>query len=537
MSYEYTFVHGPLAAPELVEELATLYSNQYGVWSSNAPYSAGKRVKLSPARLREWLTPDAKIALAKFNGLVIGYAIAVRVKVKNYGVVSWVTQLVIHESHRRLDVGKTLLFSIWGFSDHFAWGLLTANPYAIRALEKATRRRCTPERIGRNKKKLKSIGIEQTTYVREDTTVDVTSEVSRINTNFFLDHSQLPAMLAAARESVPWLLGNIDDGWEWFAFTFQDQTPIELSPTEIDKMIKASDQVTKQAYSRMRLGATQLWAQHAFDEARFVVQNCNLSADNTLLDVGCGNGRHVLELATLGMNVTGVDYLGGSFQQARESAATRRLGGARFIEGDARELDLQQCFDAVICLYDVIGSYADDTENMRMLDSCCRHLRDSGLLLLSVMNLELTEHQAKHFFSLDEDPNRLAELKPSQTMETTGNVFNPEFYMIDRTTEIVYRKEQFAEGNSLPAQLVVRDRRYRRAEIEHRCRAVGLQVVWSRYVQAGHWENALDAHDHRAKEILVLCRRFSTAVRPIAQIPPSNPRNEHRALRLNVGGW
>ena len=211
--------------------------------------------------------------------------------------------------------------------------------------------------------------------------------------------------------------------------------------------------------------------------------------------------------------MTGVDYLADFFQKARESAANRQLNGARFVEGDARVIDLQERFDAVICLYDVIGSYADDSENMRILDNCYRHLRNNGLLLLSVMNLELTEQQAKHFFSLDEDSNRLAELKPSQTMETSGNVFNPEFYMIDRKTEIVYRKEQFAEGDQLPAQLVVRDRRYRRAEIEDRCRAIGLQVLWSRYVQAGHWENALDAQDHRAKEILVLCRRHADSSR------------------------
>jgi 2-polyprenyl-3-methyl-5-hydroxy-6-metoxy-1,4-benzoquinol methylase len=484
-----------------------LYSNHYGVWSARAPYNAGKRVRLSGAKLREWLTPDSKIALAKYDGQVIGYAIAVQVKVKDYGVISWVTQLVIHEAHRRVDVGKTLLFSIWGFSDHFAWGLLTANPYAIRALEKATRRRCSPGRIARNKKKLKTVGVEQTTYVKEETTLDVTAEVSRINTQFFLDHSELPGMLAAAQASVPWLLGHIDDGWEWFAFTFQDQTPIELSPTEIDKMIKASDQVTKQAYSRMQLGAAHLWAQHAADEARFVVQSCNLSPGNAVLDMGCGNGRHVLELASLGMRVTGLDYLAAFFQKARESAQNHGLTGARFVEADARTIDLHERFDAVICLYDVIGSYADDAENIRILDSCYRHLRQGGMLLLSVMNLELTEHRAKHFFALDEDPNRLAELQPSQTMETTGNVFNPEFYMIDRKTEIVYRKEQFAEGDQLPAQLVVRDRRYRRAEIEDRCRHAGLQVIWSRFVQARHWDNALDAHDPRGKEILVLCRK------------------------------
>jgi hypothetical protein len=82
MSYEYTFVHGPLASGELVEELTSLYSSQYGVWSVNSPINPGRRVKLSTAKLREWLTPDSKIALAKFDGQVIGYAIAVQSKVK-----------------------------------------------------------------------------------------------------------------------------------------------------------------------------------------------------------------------------------------------------------------------------------------------------------------------------------------------------------------------------------------------------------------------------------------------------------------------
>ncbi len=90
------------------------------------------------------------------------------------------------------------------------------------------------------------------------------------------------------------------------------------------------------------------------------------------------------------------------------------LAGARFVEGDARSIDLKQAFDAVICLYDVIGSYAEDAENMRILDNCARHLNRSGMLLLSVMNFELTGHQARHFFSLAEEPNRLAELQPSQ---------------------------------------------------------------------------------------------------------------------------
>jgi len=77
--------------------------------------------------------------------------------------------------------------------------------------------------------------------------------------------------------------------------------------------------------------------------------------------------------------------------------------------------------------------------------------------------------------------------------------------MIDEFTEIVYRKEQFKQGSDLPVQLLVRDRRYRRRDIEAMCMKAGLGVLWSRYVRAGQWDVELDAEDDNAKEILVLC--------------------------------
>lgn len=264
MAYDFSFVPSSLAN-DMLDELSALYSSHYGVWSANSPRNAGQPVRLSPDRLRAWLTKDSKIALAKMDGQIVGYAIAVQKKLKGFGVISWVTQLVIHEDHRNRDVGKRLLFSIWGFSDHFAWGLVTANPYAIRALEKATRRRCAPARIRRHKRKLKTVGMEQTTYIKNTTIVDVTPTHSRIDTEFFLDHSELDMMLENATASVPWLMGKIGDGWEWLAFTFHDQPEIALSCEEIEGMIRASDQVTKQAYSRMKVSSSHRWARHTPD--------------------------------------------------------------------------------------------------------------------------------------------------------------------------------------------------------------------------------------------------------------------------------
>src|ERR1017187_104280 len=508
MIYEYSWVHGNLASNALLDEMAELYSKHYGTWSALSPTNPGQPIRLSVSRLRAWLTPESKIALAQLGDRIVGYAIAVQAKVRDYGVISWITQLVVHEEHRRQDVGKTLLFSIWGFSSHFAWGLITANPFAVRALEKATRRRCASGRIARNRRKLMSLGAEHVPYVTAATPFAVTDTFSRINTQFYLDHSELETMLAAVTtETAPWTLGNISDGWEWLAFTFHDQTEIGLTPEEIGKMLRASDQVAKRAYSRMLLNSAHRWAQHTPEEVTWIIDYCGLAQGHSVLDLGCGNGRHVLELAARGCTATGVDYLEHLTRAAGDQARSRGLSTSTFIYADSRYLELGRKYDSGICLYDVVRSYADDPENALILESITRHLNTGRMALISDMSFEWTECKAKPLFSLADEPNRLLELQPSQTMERSGDIFNPDYYMIDRMTRIGYRKEQFAEGSELPVQLLVRDRRYFKAEIEAMCQTAGLQVLWSRFVRSGHWDVPVKPCHDRAKEILVLCRR------------------------------
>jgi len=186
--------------------------------------------------------------------------------------------------------------------------------------------------------------------------------------------------------------------------------------------------------------------------------------------------------------------------------ASAMLPNADFIEADCRSVSLEKRFDVGLCLYDVIGSYADESRNVEILTNLVQHVKPSGYVLLSVMNMELTERLAKHWFSIEEEPDALLALKPSATMETSGNVFNPAYYMIDRNTRIVYRKEQFRTGQALPEELIVRDRRYDRLSIQQICQRAGLDVLWVRLVRSGHWEESLDPSSSSAKEILVLCK-------------------------------
>lgn len=506
--YEYHWLPGTLVQPGLLDEFSKLYSQHYGIWGKLGP-RPGKSVRLTPEKLRDWIRSDSLVVWATAFGELIGYAIAAQAEITGRGTVSWVTQLVVHEEHRQQDVGKLLLFTIWRFTDHFAWGLLSANPYAIRALEKATRRRCEPSRILADVGALARLGQEVVPYISADTPYVVNETASMINTEFFLDHSQLPAMLASATsEEKPWRMGGLSEGWEWFAFTFTDQAQLSLSQREVTEMLAASDLVTKEAYSRMAIaGSAQAWAKHQVVEAAFIVQTLALRAEDSILDFGCGQGRHAKELAALGLRATGVDYVSAFIEAARTNSPARSPGVADFVLGDCRTIDLAREFDAGICLYDVVGTYVDENDNFAVLTNLARHVKPSGLLLLSVMNMELTERLARHSFSISSEPDKLLTMKPSRIMETTGNVFDPEFYLIDRDTRIVYRKEQFIGGEGLPEEFIVRDRRYTKDGIRTMCEKAGLQVLWSRFVQSGRWDTPLPAESPKAKEILVLCRK------------------------------
>jgi 2-polyprenyl-3-methyl-5-hydroxy-6-metoxy-1,4-benzoquinol methylase/GNAT superfamily N-acetyltransferase len=497
---------------KLLKECSDLYSNHYGKWSDNAPDNAGKKIKLSSNRILEWLSNEASaIYLARDNNDLVGYAIALRLKVLRYGVISWVTQLVVHEKYRHQDIAKNILYSVWGLTTDTAWGIISANPYAIRALEKATRRRSDPEKIKQNIQRIKTIGIANVSYINKETPYLVAKEVSKINTKFYVDHSSIDQMLENVTSmEVPWKLGELEEGWEWLAFTFRDQIPIELDESELKKLLEASDKVVQDAYKRMDLTNNHKWSQNTDYEVNFILQECELRKNDTVIDFGCGIGRHAIGLAQKDIYVHGIDYIEKNIKAANKKKEENALQNAVFYTDDCRTIRLENVkADAVICLYDVIGTYADNNENYKILKNIYAHLKIGGIALISVMNFELTDFNAKHRFSLKSNPSELLDIKPSNIMETTGNIFNPDFYWIEEDTKIVYRKEQFTRGTSLPVELFVRDKRFTKNEIIEMCVTIGFEIIYTRYVNAGDWETDYSPTQDSAKEILVKCRRIN----------------------------
>lgn len=490
--------------PILIEECAALYSEHYGYW--NEPRKLIKSpVRLSSAKLREWLHDDTIIAAARLDNALIAYAIAEQHSFEGRGIVSWVTQLVVHSDHRNRDVAKRLLYSCWTFSDHYCWGLVSANPFAVRALEKATRRRCDPARISQDVDFLLRFGEKWTSYVSTKTETEVSGKSSQVNTDFDLDHSLVPQMVKAVQnQDTKWKLGALKAKWEWMAFTFIDQPQLKLTASEVEQMLETSDEIVQQAYSRMTLDSGHKWQRHTEAEMSFIVERCELKAGDKVLDVGCGAGRHTISAARRNLIALGVDFCPALIERAKVAAVGT---SATFRVHDFRTASLAQEFNCVICLYDVIGSAVGGKSELQLMRNIRNHLRPGGRAVISVMNLTLTRKKATQTFSIEDDHNRLLDLPPSNIMETSGEIFNPDFYLLDDAKGVVYRKEQFSSGRDLPAELIVRDRRYTKASISVLAKTVGLEVVLCRCVHSGGWDKDLAEEDDAAKEILLVLRR------------------------------
>jgi ubiquinone/menaquinone biosynthesis C-methylase UbiE len=107
-----------------------------------------------------------------------------------------------------------------------------------------------------------------------------------------------------------------------------------------------------------------------------------------VLDLACGTGRHSLQLARLGFNVTGVDLSQKNIAEAIEAARlqTDLPGKARFLVGDMRQLDFTATFDAAFNLFTSLGYFDEPGENLQVVQSTARALKPGGQLVIDFLN-------------------------------------------------------------------------------------------------------------------------------------------------------
>lgn len=84
-------------------------------------------------------------------------------------------------------------------------------------------------------------------------------------------------------------------------------------------------------------------------ECDFLEKEFEFNKKLQILDIGCGTGRHSIEMSLRGYKMTGIDLSQNQLVKARENAKNSRVK-LDFIQMDARNLKFKSEFDGAIML-------------------------------------------------------------------------------------------------------------------------------------------------------------------------------------------
>lgn len=130
----------------------------------------------------------------------------------------------------------------------------------------------------------------------------------------------------------------------------------------------------------------ECFVQGTIGECDFIEQEINGDKSLKIIDIGCGTGRHAIELTKRGYKVTGVDLSESQLARAREKA---KEAGATidFRTQDARNLPFDGEFDLAIMLCEGGFSLMETDEmNFEILKNATKALKSKGKLIFTTLN-------------------------------------------------------------------------------------------------------------------------------------------------------
>ena len=132
----------------------------------------------------------------------------------------------------------------------------------------------------------------------------------------------------------------------------------------------------------------QLYKERNDDEAVFFIDNLidNLMppAQSKMLDVACGKGRHSIQLASKGFDVTGIDLSHESIQHAKQSESSN----LQFFEHDMRMPLMINYFDFVFNFFTSFGYFKTNRENENAIKCISNALKPKGTFVMDYLNVE-----------------------------------------------------------------------------------------------------------------------------------------------------
>ncbi len=144
---------------------------------------------------------------------------------------------------------------------------------------------------------------------------------------------------------------------------------------------------------------SEVFTQGTLGECDFIESELGFNKSLRIIDVGCGTGRHAIELSSRGYHVIGIDLSETQLNRAKQKAEQSGLS-INFIQCDARNIPFKDEFDAAIMLCE--GGFPlmeTDEMNFEILKNVAQSLKNNGRFIFTTLNgLFPLFHSIEEFF-------------------------------------------------------------------------------------------------------------------------------------------
>jgi len=113
-----------------------------------------------------------------------------------------------------------------------------------------------------------------------------------------------------------------------------------------------------------------------------------LKTGSRVLDVCCGAGRHSLELAKRGYEVTGFDLSKFLITEAKKNLKSSKESSlkVKFLLKDMRNFNFNKKFDIAINIFTSFGYFESDEENFKVFENVSNSVRKNGYFVFDYLN-------------------------------------------------------------------------------------------------------------------------------------------------------
>ncbi len=223
--------------------------------------------------------------------------------------------------------------------------------------------------------------------------------------------------------------------------------------------------------------------QTAAADVENATKRLELSPGAAVLDLACGPGRHALELARRGFDVTGVDRTDRYLEEARKRADGDRLH-VEWVRADMREFRRCAAFDGAISLFTSFGFFDNPADDRRVLENLFASLKPGGRVVMEMLGKEVLARKFQ-----PTGWSRLAD----------GRLWLEERFILDNWARVESRWTLIDDTRR--AEHVIRLRLYSASELQSLLLAVGFARVACYGALAG------TPYDHNAERLVIVGQR------------------------------